>query len=231
MCVLSSKLDLAAELKPFEADSARLGWAPGGHRPIVVRGPEAGRFTVVSGVETFVRNRHNVIVDVVAAADATIVDYGPEEGAALARGRPDVQLPEDIDAWLRDLVAHTSQLREIWWFGSRVSGTARPESDWDILIKGPPGLVARMASGLQFHRDDVDLLVWEDNANSAVNPWQAKKSLSINVGWHELTDDYAEYDGTKPVGSESVDDDDNDRRSWDVRRCRAIRVWPKVGAS
>ncbi|MBL8297941.1 MAG: nucleotidyltransferase domain-containing protein [Rhodanobacteraceae bacterium] len=231
MRALSSKLELAAELKPFEADSAREGWTPGSDRPIVVRGPEAGRFTVVSGVEAYVRNRHNVIVDVVPAADATIDDYGAEERAALARGRPDAQLPEDIDAWLRDLVAHTSEVREIWWFGSRVSGTARPESDWDILIKGPPGLVARMATGLHFHRDDVDLLVCEDNANIAVNPWVDSKSLSINVGWHELTNDYAEYDGTKPVGSESDDDDDDDGRSWDVRRCRAILVWPKACAS
>lgn len=227
MRVPSSKLDLAAELALFEADSARQGWSPGGDRPIVVRGPEAGRYTVVSGVEAFVRDRRNVVVDVLAAADATVDDYGPEERAVLVQSRPRVQLPEDIDAWLRDIVAQTPELREIWWFGSRVSGTARSDSDWDILIKGPPGLVARMASGVPFHRDVVDLLVWEDEADSAVNPWRDEKSLRLNRGWHQLSDDYAEYDGTKFIESEP---DDDDGGSWDVRRCRAIRVWPKVGS-
>jgi hypothetical protein len=86
-----------------------------------------------------------------------------------------------------------------------------------------------MASGVQFHHKDVDLLVWEDEEDSAVNPWHDKKSLSLSVGWHGITDDYAEYDGMKSVESESgYDDDDGDSRN--VRRCRAVRVWLKADA-
>ena len=51
---LRSELVVADELKPFVAESARQGWQTNDTKPILVRG-RAGRYTVVSGLNQFLR--------------------------------------------------------------------------------------------------------------------------------------------------------------------------------
>lgn len=211
---LRSELVLADELKPFVAGSARQGWEKCETKPILVRG-RAGRYTVVSGLNQFLREPMSLFVEVLVAEDASVADYGPDELAALVAARPVVQLSDHISSWLSDVIAHAPGCREIWLFGSRAGGKVRPDSDWDFFMKGPPGLASRMRNGTRFGRDDVDFFVWEDGAKTAVNPWHADKAFDTNMAWHQLSEDYAEYDGVKGT-----------RDGFDVRRCRAVRVWP-----
>jgi hypothetical protein len=211
---LRSELVLADELKPFVAESARQGWEKNDTKPILVRGG-AGRYTVVSGLNQFLRDPTSLFVEVLVAEDASVADYGPDELAALVAARPVVHLSGQVSSWLSDVIAHAPGCREIWLFGSRAGGTARPDSDWDSFMKGPRGLASRMRTGTRFERDDVDFFVWEDGAETAVNPWHADKAFNVNMAWHQLSEDYAEYDGVKGTSE-----------SFDVRRCRAVRVWP-----
>ncbi|MBN9602031.1 MAG: nucleotidyltransferase domain-containing protein [Afipia felis] len=47
--------------------------------------------------------------------------------------RPTVPVPREIEG-LVSLVRDTFHSSEIWLFGSRANGTARPDSDWDLLV-------------------------------------------------------------------------------------------------
>lgn len=72
----SSRLELADELKPFEAEASKAVWDDGAERPIVVRGPEVGRYVVVSGVARFVDKWRNALISVLTARDASTRQRG-----------------------------------------------------------------------------------------------------------------------------------------------------------
>lgn len=212
-----SRLVLASELKPLESDSQQPDWDVDAAGPIVVRGPENGLYTVVSGLARFLRDRRNAVVNVLLAREASLSDYGTRETAALIAGKPAATLSIELSAWLRALVVHAPGISEVWLYGSRADGRFRPDSDWDFFAKGPRGLAVLLQRTLsQLARPDVDLFVWEVDAATAINPWNPTKKFTLNAAWHQLAEDYAEYDGTKAT----------EHDGFDVRRCRAHRVWP-----
>ncbi|HZF47170.1 MAG TPA: nucleotidyltransferase domain-containing protein [Polyangiaceae bacterium] len=46
-------------------------------------------------------------------------------------------LPEDVPATLLSRIIEAMRPEQIWLFGSRVKGEARPTSDWDLLVVMP----------------------------------------------------------------------------------------------
>lgn len=210
----SSRLTLADELEPVAVTFQQDEFEEIAGGPIIVRGPEAGKYCIVSGVGRFLHERRNAVVEVMFARNASVAHYGKLEISALVAARPNVNLPNDISDWLQELVAEAQQSTEIWLFGSRADGRFRADSDWDFLIKGSSTLLPRLREArTRLQRDDVDLLALEDGEPTAVGPWNSNKRFSLDAAWHQLSTDYVEYDGTK--GS-------------DVRRCRAVRVLPRI---
>ena len=73
--------------------------------------------------------------------------------------------PRDLDCTLRILARHVPD-REVWAFGSRVSGTAKEFSDLDLAILGDDSLSAVVLADLRdaFRESDlpfkVDVIDW-----------------------------------------------------------------------
>lgn len=57
---------------------------------------------------------------------------------ALARPKPRIDHPEELDRIVRQIVAGTDPLA-IYLFGSRARGDAREDSDYDLMIVVPEG--------------------------------------------------------------------------------------------
>jgi len=212
----SSRMILARELEPYTSESARMEWDDNLVRPIIVRGPEGGTYTVVSGVARFSLERRNAIVDVVFAEDASPSDYGPNEREVLVASKPVVHLPYQLTNWLDGLITSIVEPCEVWLFGSRADGGFQDDSDWDLLLKGSPSVVHRLRTVIKrVERGDVDLFVLEDGALTAFHMWSPTKQFTPDNAWHQLSEDYAEYNSNKLV-----------RENIEIRRGRAVRLWP-----
>ncbi len=98
---------------------------------------------------------------------------------------------------------------EIWLFGSRANGSARTESDWDLLVVGSPQLLEQLANQRPFERCDLMVVVDGDNF---VSPWLRHASADVKHGslsewrWKGLPDGEASYESS----------------SWDSERRRPV---------
>ncbi len=81
-------------------------------------------------------------------------------------------VPQGLDielrhwAMVRDILAQHLPGREVWAFGSRVKGTAKPHSDLDLVVMGdvPLGLAVQARLAEAFDESDlpwrVDVVDW-----------------------------------------------------------------------
>lgn len=64
-----------------------------------------------------------------------------------------------LPGFLRDLVQHFPEIKQVYMFGSRVRGEARRDSDWDILVYGGYDNAMSLMRGLaRAQGDEWDLL-------------------------------------------------------------------------
>ena len=77
-----------------------------------------------------------------------------------------LDLPENQLQLVRGIFQEIEPDREVWAFGSRVKGTAKPYSDLDLVIRGEKDLPIRIMNRLveAFQESDlpirVDVLEW-----------------------------------------------------------------------
>jgi predicted nucleotidyltransferase len=106
-------------------------------------------------------------------------------------------LPDD----LRNFVKRVSSTgHEVWLIGSRANGTARTNSDWDVLIFGNKALLDALA--MEEPLDNVDILVVHDG-DAFQSPWNKTKEGVLKSGslsgweWQPKSETEATYSGTK----------------------------------
>ena len=89
---------------------------------------------------------------------------------------------------------------EVWLIGSRANGTARENSDWDLLVFGSADLLARLEG--QSMVEDVDVLVVVDR-DRLQSPWKRTTDGVVKSGslagwkWTRKSEREATYEGTK----------------------------------
>jgi predicted nucleotidyltransferase len=129
-------------------------------------------------------------------------------------------LSSEIRQHVRKLGSCFPELEGIWLLGSRANGTARPDSDWDLLAFARPPGFQRLRSAQAFKRSDVDLLVVHDGLNFE-EPWpiatperpHPKAGDLRSWEWNQESEDHATYWANK------------EGRESDIMR--AVRVWPE----
>lgn len=104
-----------------------------------------------------------------------------------------------------ELIKSFPCITQIWLFGSRANGTARPDSDWDHLIRADDDrLLHALCQSRDFNRPEVDVFVVV--GTRAMRPWPAEdgqlRVLDLSdapgcLNWHE-TGTEATYIETKP---------------------------------
>ncbi len=121
--------------------------------------------------------------------------------------------------YILELVAAYPSIREVWLFGSRANGTARPESDWDYMAFADEATLAALRGDSRFHRAGIHLMIVFDGTQFAA-PWPGPARsdngtlADVDGGWHwhRVTPTKATYWGTK----------------WPNKRWEcAIRVYPQ----
>ena len=127
--------------------------------------------------------------------------------------------PLDILAFARALVQRAPDIKEIWLLGSRANGTAREESDWDLLVLGSEETLRALQTDTSLHHPNVDCLVATNQ--EFVNAWGEKvKSGSMPAWeWTRLNDFFAEY--TEKKWKDAVDG-----AGVISRRRKAVQLWP-----
>lgn len=135
------------------------------------------------------------------------------------------KLPCHVSEFIESIASIASDGVEIWVIGSRANGRARPDSDTDLLIFGPDGLLESIRARLG-RPEGVDCLVVYDGDNYK-DPWQEKSGSLTRLKWRALGENAATYVGTKWVPDvESSAEFQADMGELVERNERAYRVWP-----
>jgi hypothetical protein len=126
---------------------------------------------------------------------------------------------ESIDHYIARVAATAVDCREIWLIGSRASGTANPDSDWDLLVFGGPESYARLRAANELHRGDVDCLVVVDG-DEFQSAWGSRlKSGTLSKWrWDRTGSSEAHYIEAKWQGADGA-------AKLSTRRRRAVLKW------
>ena len=132
----------------------------------------------------------------------------------------------EASEYISDLVAANLSIREVWLFGSRANGSARPESDWDYMVFADDATLTALRGDSRFHRAGIDLMIVVDGDQFAA-PWadhsrsKSGRLAKVDGGWHwnPVSLAKATYRATKPPQIEG----------GDVRILQqwALRVYPQ----
>jgi len=114
-------------------------------------------------------------------------------------------LEKEIEDYIIKLTGQHSSIESIWLFGSRINGTYRPDSDWDLLVFGTHETLDELSQSDEFKQNNIDLLIVY-NGNDFKSPWPSEpgskkqKSGSLSEwGWRKLNHQIAFYNGTKEI--------------------------------
>lgn len=125
----------------------------------------------------------------------------------------------EIAEYARGLAEACGGITTIWLLGSRANGTARDDSDWDLLVFGSEDVFECLQSNDEVHRDDVDCFVLLDD-DAFERAWGERKSGSLaGWKWQQLTATQAQYTETRWSDREGSTGVISKQR-------RAIRIWP-----
>ena len=107
----------------------------------------------------------------------------------------------EASAYIAGLVAEYPNIREVWLFGSRANGSAKPESDWDFLAFADEATLAALRGDSRFRRDGIDLLIVTDNERFEA-PWNngthlKSGNLSKDWQWRTVSPTKATYQAAK----------------------------------
>lgn len=130
-----------------------------------------------------------------------------------------------ISQYIEELAATYPAITSAWLIGSRANGTAKPTSDWDILLFSDEAVVKAIAGNDRFHRKDVDLLIVKESGQFE-KPWGIPKSGSLaRWQWQQESPLEASYVEVKFI----PDAPDSQHGEMVEKRVRAIRVYPPKG--
>lgn len=103
--------------------------------------------------------------------------------------------------YLRNFIERISRAgHEVWLMGSRANGTARTDSDWDILIFGDMELLDALRK--EEPLEETDILVVHDG-DAFQSPWNKTGEGVLKSGslsgweWKRKSETEATYSGTK----------------------------------
>jgi len=91
--------------------------------------------------------------------------------------------------YISELVAAYPSILEVWLFGSRANGSAKPESDWDYMAFAEDKTLAALRGDSRFHCAGIDLMIVIDGDNFAA-PWtedsrsKGGRLAKVDGGWH-----------------------------------------------
>lgn len=117
-----------------------------------------------------------------------------------------------------DRVAKAPDVESIWLFGSQANGTARLDSDWDLIAFGSEATIDFLSKATQLHEPNVDFFVVIDGDNFKAAWGQLDKSGSLaEWEWAKISATEAKYLATKAQQSGA-----------DVLLSRACarKIWP-----
>ena len=125
----------------------------------------------------------------------------------------------DAKEYARRVATRCKGFESIWLIGSRANGSARADSDWDLLAFGDPAVLACLRAASDLHDSNVDFLV-VTNGEDFESAWGSKKKTGSLSQWDwNASADEAHYTGTK-----WVENDEEGR--VDSNPCKGVRVWP-----
>lgn len=105
--------------------------------------------------------------------------------------------------------------------GSRANGTARPDSDWDLLVFADERTFQCMRKNHRLRRVEIDCLVVR-GGDEFCEPWgrRPKHGDLREWGWTRMSESESEYVATKWI------EDEYGGRTV-IGRSKAIRIWPR----
>ena len=126
----------------------------------------------------------------------------------------------NIDDFLSKITQAYPAIREIWLFGSRAKGEARPDSDWNLFVFADEETLQRLGGNKRFKRPGVQLLVVRDG-DAFREPWdkKPKEGCLSEWEWVKVSDREAQYCGVKWAQEEKGG-------QTAIELCKAVRVWP-----
>jgi predicted nucleotidyltransferase len=137
-------------------------------------------------------------------------------------------LNQEMARWVEQLTAACPAIREVWLLGSRANGTARPDSDWDLLVFGADAAGPCIKSHSELHRADVDLLLVDNTNGEFSRPWGNQKTGSLaGWEWKAVSEQVSTYRSVKWVPDEDPVPG-ADTGDIVVSRLNAYRVWPST---
>ena len=110
-------------------------------------------------------------------------------------------LTKDIENYVCNLKLEFPSITKVWLLGSRANGTETDFSDWDFLVFSEAPIYEEIKRDTKLHREDVDLLLVDGEEGEFLNPFgRTEKGGSLtNWKWNEVSDELANYEGTKFV--------------------------------
>ena len=129
-------------------------------------------------------------------------------------------LAPHVRTFVDSLAGLPVQPSSVWLFGSQASGRAQAGSDTDLLVFGPPGLIAAMRAALS-PPSGIDCMVVV-NGDDFEDPWQAKGGSLSRWNWVLKSATEAQYLGNKFI----ADEPGGTLGESETRQERAIRIWP-----
>ncbi len=108
----------------------------------------------------------------------------------------------ELQQFVSELVTNFPTISSIWLLGSRANATAKPLSDWDILVFADEQTFNNLKMNDFYHRGAVDLLVVTDGDNFK-KPYGGQKTGSLTKWkWKPTNNDEAQYEGIKFIPDE-----------------------------
>jgi|SRR5450759_3665356 len=106
-------------------------------------------------------------------------------------------MPFDIQKYVQELVRRNPAITAAWLIGSRANGTAKPTSDWDILVFADAATLQAIKDDKDLHKVFVDLLIVKENGEFE-KPWGCEKRGSLSSWhWHQTSPTGASYQSVK----------------------------------
>ena len=127
----------------------------------------------------------------------------------------------ELGGYLDQLALTAPGVREIWLIGSRANGTARADSDWDLVVFGDARTLQQLREAVHLHRADVDCLVVADEG-SFQSAWGTKSKGGSLSGWKWRP----HADGKRAIYSESKWHDAEDGAGVRTADRLALLKWP-----
>ena len=120
-------------------------------------------------------------------------------------------LDSSIGSFIKELVDNYSNIKEIWWIGSRANNqNVRHDSDWDFLIFAEESTHSQIYANKSLEKISkelfIDLLV-ENEAGVFDTVWGPSKTLRLkeDLKWKIISETKAQYYGTKLIKREPAE--------------------------